>query len=147
MKKIAWTDSYSVGIEKIDKQHKQLVEMINQLIDAHDTSVRSEMVSDTLTSMTNYAMSHFQTEEDLLREHQYPQYDDHHTEHMAFIRKTAEMASAAIKLEQSVPVELLSYLKEWLINHILKSDMQYKVFFSEKGIEFHLFFRFFLIPV
>lgn len=134
MEKIIWNDSYSVGIKEIDQQHKKLVEMINQLIDASGVSVRSETVSDTLTGMTNYAMYHFQTEEDLMREYEYPQYDAHHLAHMGFIRKTAEMAAAAIELEQTVPVELLSFLKDWLINHILKSDMQYKDFFNEKGL-------------
>ena len=134
MEKIIWNEKYSVGLAEIDKQHKKLIVMINKLIDSRNVSVRSEIISDTLTDMTNYAMYHFQAEEALMEEHEYPRQDAHHKEHMGFIRKTAELASATVEHEQAVPEELLAYLGNWLIAHILKSDMGYKDFFKDKGI-------------
>ena len=134
MEKIIWNESYSVGLAEIDKQHQNLIGMINQLIDAQGVSVRSELISDTLTNMTNYAMYHFRAEEDLMREHDYPQYDAHRQEHLGFVRKTAEMGTDVIDAKKTVPVALLSYLKNWLISHILESDMAYKGFFKDKGI-------------
>jgi hemerythrin-like metal-binding protein len=134
MEKIIWYESYSVGIKEIDKQHKKLIELINQLIEAKGVSVRSEIISNTLTEMTNYAIYHFQAEEELMRQHQYPQYDVHHKAHMEFVRKTAEMATETIELNRAVPEVLLSYLKSWLISHILKSDMAYKDFFRDRDV-------------
>ena len=133
MEKIVWDQSFSVGVQKIDKQHKKLIDMINQLIDAENPSVRSEAVSDTLMDMTDYATYHFQAEEELMQEYQYPHLDRHHLQHMDFIRKTAELATDTVELQQTVPAELLSFLKNWLVSHILESDMRYKDFFYTKG--------------
>ena len=71
MEKIIWNESFSVGIPLLDSQHMELIRMINKLIGAKDVRVNSEAISDTLLNMTNYAIFHFKTEEDYLREHGY----------------------------------------------------------------------------
>ena len=134
MEKIIWDKNYSVGLDEIDKQHKKLIEIINQLIDAQDASVRSEAVSDTLTNMMSYASYHFQAEEEYLKKYNYPDYVSHHKEHMEFIRKTAEFSMETVALKKSIPTEILSYLKDWLTVHILESDMKYKDYFESKGL-------------
>ncbi len=134
MEKIYWDKSYSVGLHEIDKQYQRLIEIINQLIDAQGASVQSEEISDILTNMMSYAFYHFQDEENLMSKYNYPEYGTHRKEHMGFIQKTAELSSDAIDLEKNVPSEMLLFLKDWLLNHILKSDMQYKDFFKEKGL-------------
>ena len=134
MEKIIWNESYSVGVKEIDEQHKKLIEIINQLIDAQDVSSHSEVISDILTNMMDYAFYHFKTEENLMREHQYADYMSHRKTHLGFIRRTAELSSDATGFAEHVPSETLSFLKNWLLDHILKTDMQYKNFFKEKGL-------------
>ena len=65
MEQITWTEEFSVGVVRIDEQHKQLIAMINRLIAEPQTTTRSETISDLLTGMTNYAQMHFATEEEL----------------------------------------------------------------------------------
>jgi hemerythrin len=43
----------------------------------------------------------------------------------------------AMAYKTNVPIEILTYLKDWWINHILKIDMKYKSFFNEKGLDLY----------
>lgn len=134
MEKIIWNQSFSVGVEEIDRQHKQLVNILNQLLGMEGIQVDSEIISDTLTRMTDYADYHFSSEEKFMKENAYPDYAAHHLEHVAFMRKTAELSIKTMAYQKTIPSELLAYLRMWLIEHILVSDMKYKQFFEQKGI-------------
>jgi hemerythrin len=125
---------YFIGIWKLDEQHKQLIKMINLLLAAPQTTTRSETVSDLLSHMTKYAEEHFATEEELMRKHDYPHLEQHIAQHLAFQEKTADFCSAAMQSVADVPEALLHYLSEWLVEHILMSDMVYKRFFRDFGL-------------
>jgi hemerythrin len=134
MEKIIWNESLSVGVAEIDRQHKQLVSILNQLLGMEGVTVESETISDTLTRMTDYADYHFNSEEGYMQKYAYPDYETHRLEHIAFMRKTAEFSMGTMVYKKTIPADLLEYLKNWLIEHILVSDMKYKQFFNEKGI-------------
>jgi len=135
MEKIVWNESYSVGVQKIDDQHKELIKMINRLIEAEEITVYSEVISDTLTKMTDYAEYHFKTEEKYMKEYNYPEYSKHKLQHTEFRKKTVAFCMDTTALSEGIPIEILSYLTNWLKNHILKSDMQYKPFFNQKVLK------------
>ncbi|GBD88232.1 bacteriohemerythrin [bacterium BMS3Abin03] len=134
MEKIIWDESFSVGIQEIDEQHKELVRMINKLIGREDISVDSETISDILNEMTQYAGYHFQTEEQYMIEYDYPDYLSHKKQHTEFKKKTVAFCLDTMSYKETIPKEILTYLKTWLVHHILKVDMKYKSFFKEKGL-------------
>ena len=132
MEKICWKDEYSVGVEKIDRQHRHLFEIINKLIDHSGTSGDSGLVSETLTEMLNYAKEHFTTEEELMQEYGYPEIEQHKEQHIYFFKTTAELSINALNNQSMVSREIVEFLKLWLTLHILKCDMKYKEFFKAK---------------
>jgi len=134
MEKIIWDENFSVGVRMIDEQHKELFNMINVLIEKKDTTVDSEAISDILMKMTKYTQYHFQTEEQYMIEYGYPDYSSHKEQHKAFRKKTVAFCMETIEKKTTIPEEILAYLKDWLSNHILISDMSYKTFFNEKGL-------------
>ena len=81
MDKIIWNNSYSVGVQELDEQHKKIVKMLNKLIEMKDTRVDSEIISNTLIEMKKYASEHFETEEKLMNEYNYPDYLLHKKQH------------------------------------------------------------------
>jgi hemerythrin len=131
MEKVVWDTNLSIGIKEIDRQHKQLIAMLNQLIELEGVSVDSETISDTLTKMTDYADYHFTSEEQFMQEHAYPEYEIHKKEHVEFMRKTAELSLGTMMYKKTIPVELLTYLKEWLVEHIMASDRQIKTYIEQ----------------
>lgn len=134
MDKIEWSDKFSVGVKVLDDQHRVLVGMINRLIDTPDLKSQDEMVPDLLAGMIEYATIHFETEEKLMEQFDYPGYDVQQAEHGAFIAKTAEFCSDGRLQVERIPESILIYLREWWINHILIDDMKYKSFFSDKEV-------------
>jgi hemerythrin len=127
MERILWKDEYSVGIEKLDRQHKHLFEIINKLVTRPVASSGSNLVSQVLNEMYDYAKEHFTAEEELMQQYGYPELQAHKKQHEYFIGTTDELSSEKIN-----PDEIAEFLKVWWLIHILKVDMKYKDFFKEK---------------
>ena len=134
MEKIAWDESFSVGVRVLDAQHKQIVIMVNTLIEMNEAKVDSEIISDTLTKMTKYAIDHFEREEQYMLEYSYPEYSIQKKQHQEFKRKTVDFCMETMAHKVTVPTEIFSYLKLWWTNHILQEDMKYKKYFNERGL-------------
>lgn len=135
MEKIIWDDSFSVGVRVIDDQHKQLINMINNLVDSTHITVDSEIMSETLSEMTRYMDYHFKTEETYMIDSDYPDYSIHKELHDEFMEKTIQFCEDTITRKETIPTEVLSFLMDWLTNHILKSDMQFKPHLNSRGFK------------
>lgn len=135
MEKILWDESFSVGVRNLDEQHKQIIMMVNTLIEMNNTNVDSEIISDTLTKMTRYTTDHFNKEEQYLLEYSYPEYSLQKKQHQEFKRKTADFCMETMAHNTAVPIAIFMYLKSWWMNHILKEDMKYKKFLNERGLK------------
>lgn len=132
MEKIIWNDNFSVGVEDLDEQHKKIIKIVNKLIEMEDAKVDSEVISDTLTEMTKYAAEHFTYEENLMDEYHYPDYSLHKDQHKQFRKQTAKFCMDTMNYKSTIPIEILTFLKDWWIDHILNSDMKYKSFLSQR---------------
>ncbi|MBF0314792.1 MAG: hemerythrin family protein [Oligoflexia bacterium] len=129
---IAWSNTYSVEHETIDKQHQRLIEMVNALFVANNP----ESVSKILNGLVEYTVYHFDTEDKFMQEHKYPQkdYDSHKKDHIDFIAE-AQKAVASFKADDQIMKEnLLVYLTKWLKNHILTQDKKLGEFLSNDDI-------------
>ncbi len=129
LEKVVWNDTFSVGVAEMDAQHRKLFILINQLDECH--AARDEATSakfhDVLSGMFDYTQVHFKAEEDYLQRIGYPQLPAHEKEHAAFVEKMTTYSISA--LHGVLDCEgSYHYMREWLLSHILKSDMQYRRF-------------------
>lgn len=130
----AWSDSYRVGIDEIDAQHKELVRLLNDLhisIREHHGSATSREI---LNRLVDYTRTHFLVEESLMRVSGYAELDSHRHQHETLI---AQIAALQEKLDAgitSISFELLHFLKHWLMHHINGDDKQFGAFFSREKI-------------
>jgi hemerythrin-like metal-binding protein len=131
---VTWNESFSVGIRKIDKQHRELINIMNFLVENEDASGNSEPIASVLDRMTKYAHYHFETEEALMLEYEYPEYESHRDDHIQFKSKTAKFCLDALQRKETLPDEVISYLRHWLTHHILRTDMKYKPYFVQRGV-------------
>ena len=133
---ISWSEQYSVGINKFDEDHKVIISLINQLHNAMLENKAKEAISKILSVLTSYSATHFEREEMLLKQHNYPNLDVQKKEHAAFIKKIKDFET---KYNQgriiTVSIEIVSFLKEWLIKHILAEDKEYSKFLISKGVK------------
>jgi hemerythrin len=132
---IQWNDELSVGIPSIDQQHRKLIAMINQLSDAMAQGKGRDMVQPVLKMLSDYAVSHFQTEEALFAKHEYPDRYAHANEHNRFANQVAAFQQQYIAGSAPLSVELLDFLRRWLLSHIMGSDKKYAPHLKSKGVQ------------
>ncbi len=132
---LEWDNAlYSVGVRAIDDQHKKLVGMVNQLHEAQRQGQSAKVLNQVLSDVVAYTDYHFRTEEEFMRNNEYPDYLKHKAEHDA-LRKTALGLQADLKSGKStVSIDLLHFLRDWLAHHIQGTDKQLGVFLNQKGV-------------
>ena len=135
IEKIIWDQTFSVGVERIDEQHKKLIGMINTMIEAQDADDGGEVVSTVLNNMQQYATEHFSMEEECMINCGYADYDQHKAEHTGFKRRIAMLCVEAMKHRKAVGTEMLEFLTPWWTRHILECDMQYKALFNSMELK------------
>jgi hemerythrin len=132
MEKLFWKDAFSVGIEKIDNQHQYMFAIINKCIESLDSADDAEQVSQILNEMVVYAREHFTDEEKLMQEYAYPDFEPHKWQHAFFIDMTTELATQFMQNQDKTADRIAKFLRSWLTEHILKTDMKYRDFFKAK---------------
>ncbi len=135
-----WDNTYSVGIPHIDEQHEKLVSYINKLHQAMLRDEEDNVTGKILNELTDYTKIHFATEDDLMVKTGFSdhgavtrlQYERHKAEHAEFTRKITDMSQKHYENKEYISVDLLTYLVEWLLNHIASIDKQYASFIKNK---------------
>lgn len=130
-----WNENMSVGILQLDIQHKNLINMINNLYDAMSTGKGKEILPNILKEMSAYAVSHFSTEEKFMQQYGYPEYETHKKEHELFVKKVQEFNREFAKGNISITLNVANFLETWLSNHIQNTDKKYGPFLNEKGVK------------
>ena len=121
---IAWRPDFNLGIKEIDEQHKKIVELINKLNDAFIKKVAHEQLGSILDEMVKYSEYHFETEEKLFSQYNYPFTREHIQMHQDFKTKVAGFRETYSK-NQPVTFRVLNFLRKWFTNHILDVDREY----------------------
>lgn len=122
---IEWNQGFSVGIAEMDNQHKQLVNLLNDLYSAMQSKKSSETIGKVLNKLISYTEKHFSDEEEFMRKYSYPGIGSQIKEHTAFADKVLKFKGDYDTGRTSISVSVTSFLKDWLVNHISISDKKY----------------------
>jgi hemerythrin len=132
---VKWDSSYSVGITEIDQQHQILISMINELYDAMVQGKSRDALEKILDGLASYTIEHFATEEKLFDKYDYPWAITHKAEHQAFAQKVTSFIQEYKQSKYGLTNQLLSFLSDWLKNHIIGKDKTYSYFFVNKDLK------------
>lgn len=132
---IEWNNSYSVKIMEIDNQHKKLVQMINELHEAMSKGKSKDILSPLLDNLASYTIEHFSLEEYYMDKFQYNNASIHKKEHLDFISKVKTYQENLKDGKFLLSVQIMNFLRDWLLNHIMGTDQKYAQFFIEKGLK------------
>jgi hemerythrin-like metal-binding protein len=119
---IQWKDSFNTGYQRVDNQHKELVKLINELYDIQNKDGTNDSLRRVFKKLFDYTVNHFSMEEKLMKEYDYDNYIDHKEEHMKFITKIHELKEEFLTGNSMVQLNILNFLKEWLLTHIIGTD-------------------------
>ena len=132
---MTWLPIYSVNLPPIDAQHKRLFDLVNRLHDEIVVKKSSpEVVGDVLDELIQYTKTHFELEERFLASMQYPEIARHKAKHEALTSRLLNLQQDFAAGKVTVAAELMSFMRHWLTNHILKTDKQYSAFLRGERI-------------
>jgi len=127
---IEWNDSFALGVQQFDEHHQHLIGLLNRTYDDFTACTPSDSLGDVLDELIEYAIYHFAAEEYWMNENSYPKLAEHRAEHDRFSSRVVEMQKDFHAGRTALTLEVLSFLKNWLTNHILQSDADYGRFIS-----------------
>ena len=121
-----WDPQLETGYGKIDNQHMQLFAAVRNIMDASTGGKGDRVVMETLEFLTGYAVKHFEDEEQLQIDYEYPDYLKHKAIHDDFKAAVTELVQ---KVNEEGPNEVIieevcSIVREWLLNHIKGDDFR-----------------------
>lgn len=138
---VQWESRYSLGLDEIDEQHQWLFELINKIWQAIVNRADYLQIVLLITELEIYARDHFNAEEALMLQTQYPGIEQHQAAHQKFIERIAVEKRNAGETRQ-LSLDLVHFLQDWLGKHILSMDQAYADF-TRKNCNESLLARFF----
>lgn len=125
MQSFQWDKNFETGIKEVDEQHLYLVQLVNrygELIAENDFSI--DEAKKALHEVTEYTSYHFHKEEILMKRAGISSihFEEHHQSHQKFINDLKEFSGSLQLKSEDLSKQLLDFLIQWLVYHILGSD-------------------------
>ena len=134
MNLIEWSKDLSVGVQKIDNEHKQLIAIINKLHETQIVRGHKKIIEELIESLVIYTRTHFQTEERLMKNHECPTYLSHKKMHDHLVMQVYEFQQKYNHGIIPSSNELAIFLQNWLTHHIQGTDKQMGLFLNQNGV-------------
>ena len=132
---IQWNNEYSVGVLELDKHHQRILGIINSLNKSIEENHSKEIIEQVLDKLIDYAVYHFGAEEKYFEKYNYPQTFTHKMEHQKFIKKVHAFEKEFKEGKLILSVEIMNFLRDWIVNHIHGTDKKYSSFFADKNLD------------
>ena len=127
MDPVRWNDSYNTGIERIDQQHRRLIDMLNVHLAEGLLDHPLQRATTMLADFQNYAELHFCLEEELAEQagiHRSTNWLMHAGEHDYYRKRIHELGQLATSKPDESAHQLLSFLRYWWTAHIGGADQR-----------------------
>jgi hemerythrin-like metal-binding protein len=133
-KAVAWSNQYSVGVARIDSEHQKLLAMLNDLQAAMMEGRGRAVIGKILDDLASYTVTHFANEEKLLQLYSYPDFDRHKAIHDKLVAQVNSLQQEFRSGNATVSLEVLSFLQNWLVDHIVGVDQKYAPHLHAAGV-------------
>jgi Amt family ammonium transporter len=128
----SWREDFNLHVPSMDKQHKKLVAVAQDIIEAMRSGLGKGAVEEAFQGLLTYTTEHFKSEEIFMAEHEFPGTDEHKAIHKQLTERVLEYSKELFSKESLDTAGFQRFLTGWLINHILEEDRQYAMFVNAK---------------
>jgi hemerythrin-like metal-binding protein len=132
MKVYEWSQKLSLKIKMIDQAHKKIYDMINELSEKLYEATSEEDLGETLNTLADYIIQHFDIEDEMLEKYEYPKFEEHRAEHNIFRTKIKALLTIYFDGRYALSIDTIHFLRDWLTTHIKTSDMAYATYINDK---------------
>lgn len=127
-----WNDAYALGIPEIDAQHRGFIEMANAFLDLASSGRTDQAALETaLSELVAYGRDHFASEEGYMDRIDFPdgEKQKHLDAHNTFVLRVNELAKRFRRGDPALPREIVAFVCDWLVRHIMQTDVKYTQYF------------------
>jgi hemerythrin-like metal-binding protein len=132
---LTWNEKYSVGVHAIDEQHTGLFNILNDLHAAMMTGQAQALTGPLLKKLVEYTQKHFAAEEAMMAKTKYPGLAAHQALHRDLVKQVNGYVVRFDRGEITLNLHLLNFLRDWLTNHIQKTDHEYGPWLNDHGVK------------
>jgi len=129
-----WSKELELGVKMFDDQHKKLIKLINDLYNAMKDNKGDKVMLKILTDLVDYTAYHFDNEEELFAKYGYENQKEHVKIHTNLKNTAIDLKGKIEAGEAVIGFNVISFLENWVKNHILVEDRKYAAFFKSKGL-------------
>jgi len=112
----------SVNNSTIDRDHKMLIQYINELHVAMSAGKGKEIVGSILAKLVQYTHEHFAREEIIWKTGQYTDLNKHKQLHVDLLKTVNDFKKKFDSGSLGLSLDVMNFLRDWLTTHILKAD-------------------------
>lgn len=123
--KITWSEELSVGNAVIDSQHLEFTKRVNSLFAGILLGEGKRETLHEINFLHDYAAHHFATEEEIMKQCEFPELDSHKSEHEEFLHNllaVKEDVKSAHDISSALVVQVNAKVVDWLVTHLINSD-------------------------
>jgi hemerythrin len=132
---VTWSPEYSVGIQSIDEQHIKLLNLINNVRAAVLCDTGPDFERGALEDLIAYTQGHLKYEEELMRTHEYFDYEAHKGQHDQMVSLVDVYVKRYDEKGSEILAEVADYLQRWLMQHIQGTDRKLCDFLRTKDVQ------------
>ncbi|MDX9769781.1 MAG: bacteriohemerythrin [Tenuifilaceae bacterium] len=130
-----WQNKFAFDIESIDNDHKKLVGYIDDLYSAMSQGQAKNIIQGVVKELIDYTRVHFRREEFYMKSTNYPDFESHKKAHDAFVEQVDAFEDKLNQGKDNISIEVLTFLREWLSEHILNTDKKLVPHLKDYGIK------------
>jgi len=131
---LEWDGSFATGINRFDEAHKVLFKMVNDLHEAMQQKRSKEVIGQILNGLAEYTVNHFADEERAFAQTSYPGAAEHKELHKKLVSQVVDLQGKFRSGETVLSQDIITFLQDWLIDHIKGTDKKYGPHLHKNGI-------------
>lgn len=121
-----WSDKIRLGIDPMDKGHKDIIGLINRLYESNGATPDRAQLSSLFEELFEVTRRHFADEEAFMESIRYQDFEVHRRIHNDLLLRLAmHLNNYKASSEDRLPNDLFTFLMKWLTVHILGNDKRY----------------------
>ena len=129
-----WKDECKVNVKRIDIQHRLLLKLIDNIHEGVEARIEKNVLENLLIELAEFSRMHFLIEEQLMKEHGFPDVKKHHEEHRSLLEHLDELVSMVSNGNHPTSYSDYDISTDWALVHIAGQDNTLGAFLNSKGI-------------
>ena len=129
---LSWSPQYSIGNDQIDAEHVELFRLINAFDDRWRENHDPQSIAVLLNQLIAYAEMHFQHEEAIMHDAEFPRLAEHQKIHEGMVETIFGLRQSFEQHHSHLETNTMKFVKTWLLGHIIQNDYLFRDFLARR---------------